>query len=111
MDRTGQVCLVVELKGEPGQGAPNGRIEALPQTPPGGKPPETPPPFACQSIFQNGGDMSRVRRPRKNCAPLTAPLRSETQPNIRQRGAQDKNTPTLNISLDLEWPSHGRRDR
>jgi hypothetical protein len=63
-----------------------GAHEALPQTPPGGKPPETPAPFPSESRFQNGGKLSRVRRPRNNGAPLTVPLRSEESAEMRERG-------------------------
>ena len=41
-----------------------GAHEALPQTPPGGKPPETPAPFPCDWIIGKRGDLSRVRKPR-----------------------------------------------
>src|ERR1039457_346351 len=51
--------------------------EALPHTPPGGKPPETPAPFPSGFRFQNGGNLSRVRKPRNYGAPLTDSLRSE----------------------------------
>ena len=61
--------------------------EALPHTPPGGKPPETPAPFpSSQPCLQNGGNLSRVRKPRNNGAPLTAPLRSEDIAEMRERG-------------------------
>ena len=45
----------------------------------GDKPPETPAPFPSESMFQNGRKLSRVRKPRKNRAPLTASFRSEEQ--------------------------------
>jgi hypothetical protein len=61
-------------------------LEALPQTPPGGKPPETPAPFPWALILQNGGNLSRVRKPRKIGAPLTDPLRSEDVAEMRERG-------------------------
>jgi hypothetical protein len=48
-----------------------GAHEALPHTPPGGKPPETRAPFPSESSIQNGGNRSRVRKPRNNSAPLT----------------------------------------
>ena len=67
-------------------GAPKGAHEALPQTPPGDKSPETPAPFPSAPIFQNGGNQSRVRKPRNNGAPLTDCLRSEEFPNKRERG-------------------------
>src|SRR5262249_40219715 len=47
------------------------RHEALPHTPPGGEPPETPAPFPSDRIVWEGGNLSRVRKPRKVSAPLT----------------------------------------
>jgi len=61
-------------------------LEALPQTPPGGKPPETPAPFPWTLIVQNGVNPSRVRKPRRNGAPLTDRLRSEERAGMRERG-------------------------
>ena len=52
-------------------------LEAPPQSPPGGKPPETPAPFPWALIVQNGVNLSRVRKPRRSGAPLTDRLRSE----------------------------------
>ena len=64
-----------------------GAHEALPQTPPGGSPLRPPAPSPSGLIFQNGGTRSRVRKPRKNRAPLTASLRSEDDvPYVRERG-------------------------
>jgi hypothetical protein len=62
--------------------------EALPHTPPGEKsPPETPGPLSLgRSMFQNGKNPSRVRRPRTNRAPLTDSFRSEDSPEMRERG-------------------------
>ena len=60
--------------------------EALPHTPPGGKPPETPAPFPCCPIIPNGGNLSRIRKPRQPRASLTDPLRSEATTEIRERG-------------------------
>jgi hypothetical protein len=60
--------------------------EALPHTPPGGKPPETPAPFPSGFRFQNGGNLSRVRKPRNYSAPLTDSLRSEDMAEMRERG-------------------------
>ena len=45
----------------------------------GDEPPETPAPFPSGSMFQNGRNLSRVRKPRKNRAPLTDSFRSEEQ--------------------------------
>ena len=67
-----------------------GAHEALPHTPPGGQPPETPAPFPSGSRFQNGGNLSRVRKPRNNGAPLTNPLRSEDATEMRERGPSAK---------------------
>src|ERR1039458_10088853 len=52
----------------------------------GGKPPETPAPFPSESSFQNGGNLSRVRKPRNYSAPLTDFLRSEETTEMRERG-------------------------
>src|SRR5713101_6503587 len=62
-----------------------GALEALPQTPPGGKPPETPAPFPWALILQNGVNPSRVRKPRRSGAPLTDRLRSEQGAEMRER--------------------------
>ena len=59
----------------PGESARWSAHEALPQTPPGEKPPETPGPFPCHLIVRAETDPSRVRKPRKNRAPLTDPYR------------------------------------
>jgi hypothetical protein len=114
-------------------------LEALPQTPPGGKPPETPAPFPWALILQNGVNPSRVRKPRRSGAPLTDCLRSEERAGMRERGPCGQGqarAPTGGgtaryarmrrclilrqgagplrppmISLDTGWPSHGSRDR
>ena len=52
-------------------GALGARHEALPHTPPGGEPPETPAPFPRDGMVREGGNLSRVRKPRKISAPLT----------------------------------------
>jgi hypothetical protein len=70
-----------------GSGAPEGALEALPQTPPGGKPPETPAPFPWALIVQNGVNPSRVRKPRRSGAPLTDRLRSEEKSWDEGKGA------------------------
>src|SRR5712692_1434210 len=64
--------------------------EALPHTPPGGKPPETPAPFPSVSMLHNGGHLSRVRKPRNNSAPLTDRLRYEESTEMRERGPSEK---------------------
>src|ERR1039457_6402243 len=38
------------------------------------------------SMFQNGGNLSRVRKPRKTGAPLTDCFRSEETTEMRERG-------------------------
>jgi hypothetical protein len=60
--------------------------EALPQTPPGGNPLRPPAPFPCGLIMSNGGNLSRVRKPRPKRAPLTDSLRSGAPTNMRERG-------------------------
>ena len=66
----------------------DGAQEALPHTPPGGnRPSEAPAPFPSAFIFQNGGNLSRVRKPRKKRAPLTDSLRSEDLPVGEGKGA------------------------
>jgi len=52
----------------------------------GARPLRPPAPFPSPPIFQNGGNLSRVRKPRKKRAPLTASLRSEDLPKMRERG-------------------------
>jgi hypothetical protein len=74
----------------PGEERAEGAHEALPHTPPGGKPPETRAPFPSESSIQNGGNRSRVRKPRNNSAPLTDSLRSEKTTEMRERGAFGK---------------------
>jgi hypothetical protein len=114
-------------------------LEALPQTPPGGKPPETPAPFPWALILQNGVNPSRVRKPRRSGAPLTDRLRPEERAGMRERGpcgqgqaraptgGRDgalrahealphappggKPPETPDFPLDTGWPSHGSRDR
>src|SRR5258706_6245541 len=44
-----------------------------------------PAPFPSESMFQNGGNLSRVRKPRTNRAPLTDSLRSEDLTGMRER--------------------------
>jgi hypothetical protein len=114
-------------------------LEALPQTPPGGKPPETPAPFPWALILQDGVNPSRIRKPRRSGAPLTDRLRPEeravmrergplgTGPSSRSHGGRDgalrphealPHTPpggkppeTPDFPLDTGWPSHGSHDR
>jgi hypothetical protein len=85
----GQNPIREEVGGEErvgGEKRAEGAHEALPHTPPGGKPPETLAPFPSESSIQNGGNRSRVRKPRNNSAPLTDSLRSEETTEMRERG-------------------------
>jgi len=66
--------------------ARKGARGAAPEPRQGDKPPETPAPFPSESMFQNGGNLSRVRKPRTNRAPLTDSLRSEDFTGMRERG-------------------------
>ncbi len=61
--------------------------EALPQTPSGGKPPETPGPFPSDLIVGTARDPSRVRKPRQKRAPLTDPSQSGIRSRRRGKGA------------------------
>ena len=56
----------------------------------GASPLRPPAPFPSGSRFQNGGNLSRVRKPRNNGAPLTNPLRSEDATEMRERGPSAK---------------------
>jgi hypothetical protein len=60
-----------------GNGAPKARMRRCLKLRQGAKPPETPAPFPSRSRIQNGGNQSRVRKPRNHGAPLTDSLRSE----------------------------------
>jgi hypothetical protein len=71
-------------------GLPKAHHEARPHIPPGDKPPETPAPFPSGSRFRNGGDLSRVRKPRNNGAPLTDPLPFQDITEMRERGLPGK---------------------
>jgi hypothetical protein len=52
----------------------------------GASPLRPPAPFPSASMFPNGGNLSRVRKPRRNGAPLTDCLRSEDTAEMRERG-------------------------
>jgi hypothetical protein len=56
----------------------------------GASPLRPPAPFPSGSRFQNGGNLSRVRKPRNNGAPLTNSLRSEDATEMRERGPSAK---------------------
>ena len=91
----------------------------------GASPLRPPAPFPSESMFQNGGNLSRVRKPRTNRAPLTDSLRSENLTGMRERGPTGnagaaclplvgpekipKSRAGKNL-LDRDRPSHGSRD-
>jgi hypothetical protein len=78
----------------------------------GARPLRPPAPFPSPSIFQNGGKLSRVRKPRKNRAPLTASLRSEDLPKMRERGLPAKGTlPCLPLVGPERFPKRRRKKR
>ncbi len=52
----------------------------------GASPLKPPAPFPSGFRLQNGGNLSRVRKPRNTGAPLTDPLRSEDIAEMRERG-------------------------
>ena len=52
----------------------------------GAGPLKPPAPFPSGLRFQNGGNLSRVRKPRQTVAPLTDSLRSEDIAEMRERG-------------------------
>ena len=52
----------------------------------GTSPLKPPAPFPSGSMFQNGRNLSRVRKPRTNRAPLTDFFRSESATGMRERG-------------------------
>ncbi len=66
--------------------APKARMRRCLKLGQGAKPPETPAPFPSGWRIQNGENPSRVRKPRNNGAPLTDSLRSESRPEMRERG-------------------------
>jgi hypothetical protein len=59
---------------------------AAPNPARGTSPLRPPAPFPCRLIVRNGPHRSRVRKPRRNRAPLTDAARSEDFPWIRERG-------------------------
>ena len=97
-----------------------------------------PAPFPSGFMFQNGGNLSRVRKPRRNGAPLTACHRSEDTAEMRERGPSARRAVSRvargtaryarmrrclilrqgasplrppHFPLDREWPSHGSPER
>jgi hypothetical protein len=74
-------------RGGAGSGAPEGRLRRCLKLRQGASPLRPPAPFPSASMFQNGGNLSRVRKPRRNGAPLTDCHRSEDSAEMRERGA------------------------
>jgi hypothetical protein len=68
------------------EGAPGARMRRCLILRQGASPLRPPAPFPSDSMFRNGGNLSRVRKPRKNRAPLTDSLRSQDSPEMRERG-------------------------
>ena len=104
----------------------------------GASPLRPPAPFPSGFMFQNGGNLSRVRKPRRNGAPLTACHRSEDTAEMRERGPSARRAVSRvargtaryarmrrcrilrqgasplrppHFPLDREWPSHGSPER
>jgi hypothetical protein len=73
-------------RGGAGSGAPEGRLRRCLKLRQGASPLRPPAPFPSASMFQNGGNLSRVRKPRRNGAPLTDCHRSEDSAEMRERG-------------------------
>ena len=121
-----------------GSSAPSARMRRCLMLRQGASPLRPPAPFPSESRFQNGGNLSRVRKPRNNGAPLTDSLRSEGTTEMRERGPLAKRAVCRvvwgtaryarmrrclmlrqgasplrppHFPLDREWPSHGSRDR
>jgi hypothetical protein len=69
-----------------GDGALEARLRLCLKLRQGASPLRPPAPFPSGSRFQNGGNLSRVRKPRNNGAPLTNFLRSEDATEMRERG-------------------------
>jgi hypothetical protein len=70
----------------------------------GARPLRPPPPFPLESMFQNGRNRSRVRKPRTNRAPLTDSFRSEDLTEMRERGHLARGQPSCR--LPLVGPNH-----
>jgi len=123
----------------PRSGARNARMRRCLILRQGASPLRPPAPFPSASMFQNGGNLSRVRKPRGNGAPLTDCHRSEDSAEMRERGplARAGGIPRKpggaarsarmrrclmlrqgasplrpqHFPLDREWPSHGSPER
>jgi hypothetical protein len=70
----------------PGSGALKARMRRCLILRQGASPLRPPAPFPSALMLQNGGNLSRVRKPRKTGAPLTDRLRSEESLEMRERG-------------------------
>ena len=77
-------------KTRPGDGARNARMRRRLILRQGASPLRPPAPFPSDYMFRNGRNLSRVRKPRNNGAPLTNPLRSEDATEMRERGPSAK---------------------
>jgi hypothetical protein len=67
-------------------GAPEARMRRCLILRQGASPLRPPAPFPSGPMFQNGRNLSRVRKPRKQRAPLTDSFRSEDSTGMRERG-------------------------
>jgi hypothetical protein len=108
-----------------GNGALKARYEALPQPPPGGKPPETPGPLSLEFDFMSQGELVKGSLRRQKTPPLTNSPCSGDLPDNRERGPGVAVASILSLPLvgPEEWlktqygrsvldkyrPSHGRR--
>jgi hypothetical protein len=66
--------------------APEARLRRCLKLRQGASPLRPPAPFPSGSRFWNGRNLSRVRKPRRNRAPLTDSFRSEESTGMRERG-------------------------
>jgi hypothetical protein len=69
-----------------GNGARDARMRRCLKLRQGASPLRPPAPFPSGTRFQNGGNPSRVRKPRNTGAPLTDSHRSEARAEMRERG-------------------------
>lgn len=81
---------------------------AAPNPARGQSPLRPPAPFPFSWILRNGPGLSRVRKPRKNRAPLTTPTRSEEFTMTRERGLNKSAPPQRYRSS--RWSAPGKRD-
>lgn len=75
-----------EQRWRPGGAARYARMRRCLKLRQGVTPLRPPAPFPCDLIIPNGGNLSRVRKPRTKRAPLTDSLRSGTPTDTRERG-------------------------